>query len=287
MSSQVLLFFKGWAQILLYGFNVILFSIAMFLLARRRGKQNTGFHTISTILLFGLATVTAVLTTVVVVAEVMYRDGRNPVVNVYACSVIIFVNLQLIDLTALAILVHRAYNIWHGRWKILAFPVLLILTDTGLYYAEIRSNLSIPFGGSSDIEKNAEILQNSIPITITVFVLNLLANGILTGLIAGRIWWHTKQIRESLGSRGAKRTSRYTHIVAITLESGMIIPIYLIFFGLFSIRGNVQVVQMLSSMFAQVIVRHPLLPPSSFLPLPPHPTYTPTYPLHPTPQHTH
>ncbi|KAI3603878.1 hypothetical protein WG66_004435 [Moniliophthora roreri] len=259
MSSQILLFFKGWAQILLYGFNVILFSISMFLLRRRGEKQNTGFHIISTIVLFGFATVTAVVTTVVVVAEVMYRGGEMPPVNVYVCSVIIYVNLQLVDLTALTILVHRAYNIWHGRWKILLVPVVLIVADTGLYYTEIHSNLEVPFGGGTDIEKSAEILRKSLPLTISAIVVNLLANGMLTGLIAGRIWWHTKQIRESLGPRGAKRTSRYNHIIAMTLESGMIIPIYLILLGLFSVRGNVQVMQLLSSMWPQVIAIAPLL----------------------------
>ena len=146
-------------------------------------------------------------------------------------------------------------------------------------------NLGVPFGGSlTDTQKNNSTLHTSMAFTITVFALDILSNSILTCLIgkssvshsfatsykatAGRIWWFKRRLRQSLGQKFAKR--RYDPIIAITyvylavlvhsyllyrLESGLIIPVFLIIFGGVGLVGDTRVVQMLSFIFPQIIVR--------------------------------
>ncbi|KAI3603874.1 hypothetical protein WG66_004443 [Moniliophthora roreri] len=68
----VVIFFTGWSQILLYGCNIVLYGTSIFLLHQRRGlNRTTAFQFISATILFALATMLAVVTTALIVGQLL------------------------------------------------------------------------------------------------------------------------------------------------------------------------------------------------------------------------
>ncbi|KAJ8095794.1 hypothetical protein PM082_022901 [Marasmius tenuissimus] len=134
-------------QLLLYGCNIVLFTIGIRLLWRRNSCHAFIFHIVSTIILFLLATMSAVTLAIQTGATM----GEWTKVNVPACSFVIYVVIQFLSLTALIILVYRCYHICGRSLKVIVLPVLLILVETGSYYADFKSMIEINFadGGAS------------------------------------------------------------------------------------------------------------------------------------------
>ncbi|ESK91518.1 hypothetical protein Moror_2650 [Moniliophthora roreri MCA 2997] len=267
-STLSLLFFTGWSQIMLYGFNAVLFGVSIVLLQHRKGMNGAGFLFlfISTIFLFIFVTISAMTTTVLLYGEirqlssVLMQDAEGTGgINLRDCTILIYVSLQLVDLTTFIVLAYRCYNIWNHDWRPIVLPSLMILAETVIYYIEVPILLKTPFGGGMDRQTNAETLRLTRDFTAAVAVLNIIANGTLTLLIAGKIWWSRKKIKSFVRQERNAGLRKYNQVIATTLESGLIAPAYLVVLGVYSIRADSQWNVLVSTLAPQVLAMAPLL----------------------------
>ncbi|KAL0570065.1 hypothetical protein V5O48_011895 [Marasmius crinis-equi] len=267
-SPLVILFFAGWAQILVYGSNTVLFATGMYLLGKRKAREGTLFQVISSVILFALATVSAVVGTVLVAAG--YASITAPTAaDLKVCSIIQYVVLCLIDFTAASVLIFRCFNIWSRDWKVIAVPVVTILVATGVYYAGLPQYIQIQYATGLQKQASGNVLQKSLGFTTAALVLAAFSNALLTLLIAGRIWWLKRQLKGVL-SRGrgisgitGNLPQKYDSVIAITMESGIIIPIFQVIFLVYMVLNASSVdhdaLTIMASMLPQVIAFAPLL----------------------------
>ncbi|KAK7046042.1 hypothetical protein VNI00_007037 [Paramarasmius palmivorus] len=267
-STLTLLFFTGWSQIMLYGFNAVLFGVSMVLLQHRKSMHGTGFVflLVSTILLFAFATISAMTTTVLLLGEirelssVLMQDTEGTGgIDLRDCTIMIYVSLQLVDLTTFVILAYRCYNIWNHDWRPIVVPSIMILAETILYYIEVPILLDTPFGGGVNVQVNEETLRKVKAFTTTVHVLNIVANGTLTLLIAGKIWWSRNKIANFIKRDQRASLRKYDQVIATTLESGLIAPAYLIVLAVYSIGATSRWNVLVSTLAPQVLAMAPLI----------------------------
>uniref|UniRef100_A0A0W0FC45 Uncharacterized protein n=1 Tax=Moniliophthora roreri TaxID=221103 RepID=A0A0W0FC45_MONRR len=281
----VVIFFTGWSQILLYGCNIVLYGTSIFLLHQRRGlNRTTAFQFISATILFALATMLAVVTTALIVGQLLQisnltqlamqssnatASSDNPQtlppsgtsltggIDLRACNIITYVGLQLIDFTAFFILVHRCYMIYNRSWKILVAPLIIILADIGVYSAALPVFTKLSFGNIESVPSTDN--RKMMMFSTAVIVLNTIANSMLTLLIAGKIWSIRRRMHQLVG-RGAPSIHRkYDTLVSMTLESGLIIPMALVAINVCIHTGNTVGSGLLAACVPQIIAFAPLL----------------------------
>ncbi|THU89938.1 hypothetical protein K435DRAFT_781429 [Dendrothele bispora CBS 962.96] len=108
-----------------------------------------------------------------------------------------------------ALLIYRCAIIWGKRWYVIFLPVLMFLASTAL---AILSVVESALPGSSFFQTH--VINFAVPwISLTCTL-----NAIVTVLIAGRILYARKQIREVMPEIDA---DVYTGIVAILIESAL------------------------------------------------------------------
>ncbi|KAF9261058.1 hypothetical protein L218DRAFT_1078985 [Marasmius fiardii PR-910] len=268
-SPLLVLFFSGWSQILLYGLNTVLFLVGMYLLRQRKRREpGTIFIILSSVLLFTWATIAAIVGTIAVVGGYLSIPLQPGVpldtgINLQACSIIQYVVLHLVDFTAFMILVYRCFNIWGRSYLVIAVPVVLILAETGVYYYELRHYIKIQFASGLQQQASSEVLKKSLAFTTAALILAAVANALLTLLIAGRIWWLKRRVQNIMGEGIiGNLPQKYDSIIAITMESGMIIPVFLIIYTVYSVRnysGDHDALVIMAFMLPQVIAFAPLM----------------------------
>ncbi|KAL0056943.1 hypothetical protein AAF712_016440, partial [Marasmius tenuissimus] len=188
------------------------------------------FHIVSTVILFLLATISAITLTVQTSAAM----GEWTTVNVVASSIVLFVTVQLLSLTALIILVYRCYCIYNRSLKIIALPVLLILIETVAYYVEFKLMIEQIFASNDATGK--KVMQESLLITSSISVsCEIVGNLILTSAIAAKIWLSMRNLEVATG--GHYRPS-YNHIIAIMVESGVILLLFYAVFAVFIVDNG-------------------------------------------------
>ncbi|KAK7046040.1 hypothetical protein VNI00_007035 [Paramarasmius palmivorus] len=251
------------------GGNVVLFGTGVYLLRQRKGSgRSTIIHFVSASILFGFATMLAVVETALVVGQlfqlehvtnhgVLEGTTASGGIDLKVCNTILFIGIQLIDLTAFLILLYRCYMIYNRNWKIIVGPVLLILADTGVYSAALPiffknfwANLQ---SGASMEDGRMARFSNA------VTILNTISNGILTILIAGKIWIIKRRMRQLVGQGAPGIHQKYNTLIAMTLESGLIIPVSLVANNVFIQTGNMSASGIVSSCLPQLLVLAPLL----------------------------
>ncbi|KAG7090077.1 hypothetical protein E1B28_011694 [Marasmius oreades] len=268
-SPLVTLFFVGWVHILLYGFNAVLYIVGMYLLRQRKSREGTTFLVVSSSLLFALATVSAIVSTLVVVGGYLSipLPGTSPTsINLLACSIIEFILIHLVDWTAFTILLYRCFHIWGRRFLVIVAPVLFFLGETVVYYSELHQYITVRFAlATGTPDQIRDFMTKTFPYTITTVVLSAVSNALPPFLIAGRMWTMKTRLQDIMheGIEGSL-PQKYNAIIAITLESGMIIPTFLIIYAVFNVinaktgaHGDAIIV--LSTMMPQIIALAPLI----------------------------
>ncbi|KAF9259047.1 hypothetical protein L218DRAFT_964030 [Marasmius fiardii PR-910] len=241
----------GLAHSLVYGSNAVLFGAVTFLLRKRKDRENATFHTVSTALLFLFATITAVVNTLTTVEELGHLAMLDFSVNPFPCRVIYLVTLQLADAMAFIILLHRCFNIWEGDYRVVILPALMMLTDTALFYSQFPNYIKTEFGQVINQDQFTSILHNTIVFSTATIFLNISANVLLTLLIAGRLWWFRRRLQRLIPN--GTFFNKYTSLIIMTLESGLIIPIALTIYAALTFRT-------VDGRHVALVVFNPLLP---------------------------
>uniref|UniRef100_A0A0W0FP19 Uncharacterized protein n=1 Tax=Moniliophthora roreri TaxID=221103 RepID=A0A0W0FP19_MONRR len=258
LAIPELLFVTASTQLLLYGCNVVLFAVSLFLLQRRNGMKGNVYHKMMAILLFILITVEAVLNTLQAMVELRMTTSGGSVkgVDLVACNLVNLVTLQLVVMTSFAILANRCYHIWNRSYKVIALPSLMVFSETIIFYSlqvPAYARVSHDFTKGTDSAEYNQTLENQKPADIAAAILSMLADTFLTVLIASRIWWTTRQVQKFRRRRATQQ--KYDRIVAIMLESGMIVPVFLIAFAISTVDG--QAVPIFAALLPQALA--PLL----------------------------
>jgi len=118
-----------------------------------------------------------------------------------------------------ALFFYRCYIIWGRSWAVACVPLFLILSTFGVGCFLLLPNT-----------------VTQVPESIG-FIMVAVTNVVLMVLTAGRIWW----VRRAASHVGLDKTirSRYTHIVAVILESGALFCICVILLAVTVSRRNV------------------------------------------------
>uniref|UniRef100_A0A0W0FKA6 Uncharacterized protein n=1 Tax=Moniliophthora roreri TaxID=221103 RepID=A0A0W0FKA6_MONRR len=178
-------------------------------------------------------------------------------IDLNATNVTSFVGLQLIDFTAFCILLHRCYAMYNQNWKILITPMIIIFADMGVYSAGLPVFIKLSYG---NIQSVGSIENRKMMIFSTiVIVLNIIANSVLTLLIAGKIWSFRKRMHQLVGRGATTIYRKYDYLIAMTLESGLLIPVSFIVYEISVFTNNLIVSGILGTCIAQITAFAPLL----------------------------
>ncbi|KDQ58344.1 hypothetical protein JAAARDRAFT_665086 [Jaapia argillacea MUCL 33604] len=131
------------------------------------------------------------------------------------------------------LLIYRAFVILqHHRWVVI-FPALMALCTTALGFVNFWALYKIYLlvdqfqQSSSPFPPDAllHIGELDVSSTSAFSALALATTFVVTSLIAGRIWWITRELTQSLGNRA---TRKYRKILAMIIESGCIFSLSLL-----------------------------------------------------------
>ncbi|KAF5329009.1 hypothetical protein D9758_018557 [Tetrapyrgos nigripes] len=130
-----------------------------------------------------------------------------------------------INLTAEMIFLQRTFAIWNCSLKIIVLPVLLTLANLGIAIAA----QFLPQASVNESVLSATTAHNVVFSGVFLGV-NVFTNLVLTGMIAGRIWYTRYQTNKYLTQyqNGAAQSRRYSSLIAIIIESGVLYPMFLI-----------------------------------------------------------
>ncbi|KIK51597.1 hypothetical protein GYMLUDRAFT_265729 [Collybiopsis luxurians FD-317 M1] len=143
--------------------------------------------------------------------EVFNRIGGYP--TTLAQLALEFTNCIFAD----SILIWRLWVLWDRQWTIIVLPICLVIGSAALAYDFVYeiSKINSPEANYSDV-----FARKSEVVGIVYGICTVVTNLLCTGLIAGRIWWHNRQMQLSLGRQMASK--RYRAIFFTILESGTI-----------------------------------------------------------------
>ncbi|KIK62676.1 hypothetical protein GYMLUDRAFT_488155 [Collybiopsis luxurians FD-317 M1] len=219
-------------DILFYGVHITIFGIYIYLQFQQQARQR--FYQVSIMLLFLLSTTAVALATVHFVTinlealgeETIPRDILD-IIEVALRGLYIVANI-IADI----LLIYRCYILWAKRKWVIAGPIILSATSTGLAIADvileghlIQNSLAAPKPGKT--VSLANVIFRTWNIFEAFLGVNLLTNLILTGLIAGRLWWMSHTTRKDLGDNLSDGRSM-KNVTAMVIESGLLYPLALI-----------------------------------------------------------
>ncbi|KAI3603879.1 hypothetical protein WG66_004432 [Moniliophthora roreri] len=261
-TSLAVAFFTGWAQILLYG----KFPFYQPPFVVKGLNKNSAICFILATILLAQATISAVADTVVIVGQI----SRNSNIDLNACNVIIFVTLESLDLTACFILVHHFvfHKVSDSSTSLVAGVPMLCTLQPKLesarladayhsrrHCAELSFYVRHPIVDTEVLVKDKKLAQFS----MTIIVLKVLASSSLTLLIAGRIWSIRRRMQSLIG-RGTPAVHRkYNNLIAMTLESGLMIPVSFIAMEVFVHMNDGVGASILGACIPQIMALAPLL----------------------------
>ncbi|KAI3612945.1 hypothetical protein WG66_005469 [Moniliophthora roreri] len=259
-------------QCLLYGAYVVLFGICVHILSKRRAGRYR-LHCLLITVLFAFATVA-----VIVVTVTMVRDNQNSLEKAMSFAALCIprygeieswvsnhfplVGSRNLDLKlglvrtvlligsnifADTILIWRCFVLWGRRRRIIILPVLSCMANNA---SAIISLATAP-----------EYMIKTVIYGITnckeyhfyaAFLIgSVLTNVFITGLLAGRILYISRQSTDYIGKDVNKM---YRMILAITLESGLLYPVFLIIFLSCYISDSEQFSRSLSGLRAPGVI---------------------------------
>ncbi|KAE9390495.1 hypothetical protein BT96DRAFT_1002243 [Gymnopus androsaceus JB14] len=244
--------------ILLYGVYTLLFGLYTYLQIQQQGRIR--YYQVSLLLLYLLATASIVIVILTKNQYDLYEyiaffsaddfDGSVAIahftsfenLNVAAVSIYVAANIiadsLLVSVFSLEnyaklydrydfIQLYRCYIVWGSSRLVIAGPMFISVVNTvmALISAILEKKGSGRLLSAKGVTENSTY-EAAATLEFAFLCVNLLTNLILTGLIAGRIWWISHTMNRLLNS--GSNDKRINGISAIVLESGLLYPVTLI-----------------------------------------------------------
>ncbi|KAN0088941.1 hypothetical protein V8E55_005998 [Tylopilus felleus] len=235
-----------WVETVLYGICVM-YGLCMFILLRRRKAEAT-LHWV----LIAVSTILFLLGTIHVGASLrqlldafVYTPAN---VSNYSTTYWLDYNTTLrtlkdnvyatLILVQYFILTWRLYAVFMCNWRVIVFPIILVVLVVGCVYAST----------------NNDSLKTSVKLIISAWVFGFIHNVSVTGAIVTRLWWMGRIIASSTGTP----TNGFASSIYIIVESGAIsLACSIVVLVLFATLSPASFASL--DVFAQLAVLTPLL----------------------------
>lgn len=220
------------AESLFYGAYCVLFLISSdVLLFRRRIREKNWPMIFANSLLFSLCTAHYALefhhfhTTL---STTGVKGYGNETSFLFGADILVGVT----DFVGDMVLLYRCWLVWEEDYRVIILPFLTAIGGFASYMQALH--LLLILSPSAPVAP-----KEIIPLATAGFILPLCTNIMITGLIVGRIWFKTREARESNVIADTARVT--TRAISIVIESGMMyLSIQIIFVALFSLRHAAQ-----------------------------------------------
>ncbi|KAF5373199.1 hypothetical protein D9757_010551 [Collybiopsis confluens] len=133
------------------------------------------------------------------------------------------VSYMIASFIADGILICRCYYLWAARKSVIAAPIFFYILNLGFFLAALvteatsEDNFDPPFLLASPTGYGI-----ALKLALVFALVTIITNMLLTGLIAGRIFWLTK------AAKSEHNSGAYSRLLAIILESGLLYAFTLI-----------------------------------------------------------
>ncbi|KAI0630789.1 hypothetical protein C8Q77DRAFT_226919 [Trametes polyzona] len=203
----------GWLESFVWGVYTTMFAMTAYTIYQKRREDINKFTTITLVLLYVLATSHMSLALVrLIQGFVLFRDVLDPILYFANIGVRLNVAKDFIYITTLSlgdlVIVWRLYVVWGKNLYIAFLPFLLCLGELAVGYGSISYWLAP--------KQNFTVMGR---LGSTLFILSLVANILVTLVIAGRIWWVSRRTRKALGVAGG----HYQRVLLLIIESGALV----------------------------------------------------------------
>ncbi|KAI3601271.1 hypothetical protein WG66_013299 [Moniliophthora roreri] len=210
----------------LLGFYVLLFGMAIYFLLTRRNMVNKRLHLGWVIALFVLSVSSALFEAGINLREAALAFHAVSTQDTRPLEEWEFVPFKasrlvpdtfsrmfyvLANCIADSILLYRCFIIWGSRKHVIIVPLLVLLATNA--FGLVAHSLYLAAAGMD----RRELLLQSISLTTGYTIANAVNTPLLTVMIAGRIWWMTRDARKFMRQE-IKRT--HQRIILILVESG-------------------------------------------------------------------
>ncbi|KAK7047613.1 hypothetical protein VNI00_006381 [Paramarasmius palmivorus] len=230
-----------WVESILYGMNIILFSICIWVLVYYK-KRSTGLNVpllVTAISLFTLCTIRIGIDLGRgIVAFFTFRSNPKGPLAFYEDIghwTRIFREALYVtnSLVADSLVIYRLYVVWGHNWKITVGPILLLLASSIAGYVAVWEISRVDSGDSIFAKQVADGAT-------TLFALSFGTNVIVTSLIAGRIWYIARRTSLNLGRQHGVK---YSRAMVVIIESGALYSVSLfMLLVLFATDNDAQII---------------------------------------------
>ncbi|KAF9078757.1 hypothetical protein BDP27DRAFT_1310138 [Rhodocollybia butyracea] len=209
-------------ECMLYGVYAVLFGLAIWILPKKFHISSIKkFIFPATIASFILATINLSYDLVGEAYAILYTiPTSNEEPWMIAGQAIDLTTFLLGDVLSDAILFYRVYAVWGPR-KAILLPLFLIIFFTKLIgFIAVICNILV----LTDPQRYAIISHVDTELFCDFSLVNACVNILMTLLIAGRVWWLSREIRHT--HYNFRYLSWYSRTLAVVIESGAIYPIF-------------------------------------------------------------
>jgi len=187
-------------------------------------------YIIATFLFFMLATASIVLDLVLRCLLPVFLPGLETVDNSTQLALVLSLQSALdyiflvTGLLGDVILIHRCYRLWYSRKHVVIIPLVGVLAILIVWI--VNEVVKRGFEDSITIEQ-LKLSNQAIDGVFRIYIIvTFVQNVILTGMIAGRLWWLKYKMKKMLTSQSGQRTS--PNLLGPILESGLLTPAFLL-----------------------------------------------------------
>ncbi|KAF9062336.1 hypothetical protein BDP27DRAFT_1428041 [Rhodocollybia butyracea] len=127
-----------------------------------------------------------------------------------------------------AMMIHRCYRLWNSRKSVIILPLLGLIAICILEVLSLKEDLLDPFVGAAT-ETTIETTEATTMFTSRIYgCASLAENIILTGLMAGRVWWLERRMKSILIAGKTESKAQVSQsLLGPILQSGALNPIFL------------------------------------------------------------
>ncbi|KAJ7671239.1 hypothetical protein DFH06DRAFT_910331, partial [Mycena polygramma] len=206
------------------GGYAVLFGICVHILYSRRtpGTPVNMLLLVTAVLMFAMSTIHICIGLARGLTAFIDRTGLPNGASEYYGEIWLWINIfkQALYVTnnivADSLVIIRCYVVWNFSYRVVAFPVIMLLATSVCGYVAVAQFARLVPGQDVFTTTIAEW-------GTTLFSLSLSTNIIVTSLIAGRIYWIGRRTKRLISG-----AHNYQNTVAIVLESGVIYSVGLV-----------------------------------------------------------
>lgn len=233
-----------------YGCYLVTFGMAMYVMTQRKGANAASrWDFWALVLLFIIGTLVT-LTDLIANASILYKTfglgGLRPDLTKdqihhfnISMQMVAEMGFVLANILADCVLIRRCYVVWNSAWKVVAVPIFLSFVNNAVGFSAVVMLIDLfvgPLSSNPDSPHAASVLDAANKMLRVYFIQNVIINVILTGLIAGKIWWIMRALQKMSADISAvngpvmRVRDRYRSTIAIIVESGLLYPISVLVF---------------------------------------------------------